>query len=91
MFLNGGSCVINRVAYNQTAADALLANGYSAYTLPEQHYDLPKETTLTPLTQAATTSTKNDSAQTPIIPIAIGAFAGAAIIALSVVAYKKFK
>ena len=30
MFLNGGSCVANRVAYNQTAADDLMENGFSS-------------------------------------------------------------
>jgi len=91
MFLNGGSCVINRVAYNQTAADALLAGGFSKYSLPEQHYDLPNETNVTTVNQAALALTKNTANQTPIGPLIIGALAGVAIIALSVIAYKKLK
>jgi hypothetical protein len=93
MFLNGGSCVINRVAYNQTATDALLANGFSMYTLPEQHYDLPSGTNVTTVTQEALTLAKNTTDQTPTLPypIIIVAFAGIAIIALSFVAYKKLK
>ena len=93
MFLNGGSCVINRVAYNQSAADALVANGFSMYTLPMQHYDLPKETKLTTVTQEAMTLAKNTTNQTPTLPfpIIIAALAGAAIIALSIASYKKLK
>jgi hypothetical protein len=91
MFLNGGSCVINRVAYNQTAADALLANGFSRYTLPEQHYDMPNGTNVTTLTQAAITLAKNTSNPTLTVPIIIGVFAGAAIIGLSILSYKKLK
>jgi len=91
LFLNGGSCVINRVAYNQTAADALLAFGFSMNTLPEQHYDLPKETNVTTVSKAALALTTNTTNQTPTIPLVIGALAGIAIISLSVVAYKKLK
>jgi hypothetical protein len=91
MFLNGGSCVINRVAYNQTAADVLLANGFSTYTLPEQHYDMPNGTNVTLVTQAAMTLAKNTSNPTLTVPIIIGVFAGAAIIGLSILSYKKLK
>jgi hypothetical protein len=91
MFLNGGSCVINRVAYNQTAANALLLFGFSKYTLPEQHYDLPKETNVTTVAQAALTLTTNNNNQTPTVPLIIGVLAGIAIVSLSVVAYKKLK
>jgi hypothetical protein len=91
MFLNGGSCVINRVAYNQTVADALLTNGFSKYTLPMQHYDLPSGTNVATVAQAAMTLAKNTPNQTPTVPIMIGVFAGVAIIALSIVSYKKLK
>jgi hypothetical protein len=93
IFLSGGSCVINRVAYNQTAADALLANGFSEYTLTEQHYALPANTKVTSVTQEALTLSKN----APALPsnlslsIIIGAVAGVIVIVLSVVAYKKLK
>ncbi len=91
MFLNGGSCVINRVAFNQSAADELLANGYSKFTLPEQHYDLPTDTKVSTVTQAILNSAENKAATSPIAPIVAAAFVGVVIIALSVLAYKKFR
>jgi hypothetical protein len=89
MFLNGGSCVINRVAYNQTAADELLRNGFSMYTLQAQHYDLPSETKVSTIVVAATNTGQKDTPQSPIPLLTIGAIAGVAIIALSIIAYKK--
>jgi hypothetical protein len=70
-----------------------LANGFSKYTLPEQHYDLPKETKVTTVTQEAMTLAKNTTTQPSTLPfpIIIGAVAGAAIITLSIVSYKKLK
>jgi hypothetical protein len=90
LFLNGGSCVINRVAYNQTAADSLLSNGYSKYTLPEQHYDLPSNTEVSGVVQAALVFNQNAITQNPQaipFPLIMGVIAGAAIIVLSIVAY----
>ena len=93
MFLNGGSCVINRVAYNQTAADALLANGFSKYTLPEQHYDLPNTTKVAKVEDAAVTFASTSSAsssQTPLILI-VATVAGVAIVGVASAAFWKMK
>jgi hypothetical protein len=93
MFLNGGSCVINRVAYNQTAADALLTNGFSSYTLPEQHYDLPTTTKVATVDNAAVTFANISSAspsQTPLILI-VATLAGVAIVGVASVAFWKMK
>ena len=93
MFLNGGSCVINRVAYNQTAVDALLANGFSKYTLPEQHYDLPATTEVTTVEGAAVTvadTSPASTSQTPLILI-VATVAGVAIVGIASVAFWKMK
>jgi hypothetical protein len=93
MFLNGGSCVINRVAYNQTAADALLTNGFSKYTLPEQHYDLPTTIKVAQVEEAAVAFASTSSAstsQTPFILI-VATVAGVAILAVASVAFWKMK
>ena len=55
IYLRGGSCVTARAAYNQTAADNLLSNGYSQYTSPEQHYALPSTTQVKLVNDAITT------------------------------------
>src|SRR3989304_9342161 len=60
LLLMGGGCTANRVAYNQTAADALIANGFSEYTMMMLQQALPANTNVTPiptkaLTFAATT------------------------------------
>jgi hypothetical protein len=93
MFLNGGSCVVNRAAYNQTAADALLANGFSQYTLPEQQYALPAATNVSLVKDAATKfaqATPTTGAPTTLVLVLIAAV-GAVVIVGSVVAYKKLK
>lgn len=94
MFLNGGSCVINRVAYDQTAANDLLANGFSSqYTLPEQCYPMPTGTNVTSVKDAALSFAAKPS--TPVgIPTAlilIAAVAAIVIVVGAVVAYKKLK
>jgi hypothetical protein len=93
MFLNGGSCVINRAAYNQTAADELLANGFSQYTLKEQQYPLPTGTNVTTVKDAAmkfanTTPPPNSMPTAVIVAAAVG---GTIVIVGSVVAFKKLK
>jgi hypothetical protein len=93
MFLNGGSCVINRVAYNQTAADALLANGFSMYTLPMQHYDLPATTKVNTVENAAITFAKTSqpsTSQTPLLLI-VATVVGVVIVAAVSVAFWKMK
>jgi hypothetical protein len=93
MFLNGGSCVINRVAYNQTAADALLANGFSMYTLPMQHYDLPATTKVTTVENAALTyagASHPLTSQTPLLLI-VAAVMGVVIVSIAALAFWKMK
>ena len=91
LFLNGGSCVINRVAYNQTAADSLLANGYSQYTLAAQHYALPTSTKVSNVAQAAAAfnQNSNQSSKPLPFPLILGVAAGVSIIVLLVFAYYK--
>jgi hypothetical protein len=93
MFLNGGSCVTNRVAYNQTAADGLLANGFSVInTLPEQQYVLPENTNATLVKDAATSFAKSNSADSQTLSLlAIATVGGVLLVIVAVVAYKKMK
>lgn len=93
LFLNGGNCVINRAAYNQTAADALLANGYSEYTLSNQHFALPANTKVANVENAALeygqTSTTGSS-QTNAVLIAVATI-GAAVVIASLLALRKLR
>ncbi len=94
MFLNGGSCVINRVAYDQTAANNLLANGYSSqYTLPEQCYPMPTGTNVTSVKDAALSFAQKPStpASIPTALIVIAGIAAVVIVVGAVVAFKKLK
>ena len=96
MFLNGGSCVINRAEYNQTAADALLANGYSEYTLSNQRYALPANTKVANVQNAALeygqTSTTDSSPTSPTNAVLIAVAAiGAVVVIGSLLAFKKLK
>jgi hypothetical protein len=98
IFLNGGSCVINRAAYNQTAADALLANGFSQNTLPDKQYALPSGTTVTTVKDyiakvakvSGTQQTQNNNTNTTVL-VAVGAVAGIVVVVGAVVAFKKLK
>ncbi len=94
IFLNGGSCVINRAAYNQTAANALLTNGFSQYTLSDQHYALPSNTkvasVLTSTLEYGETSTPPESPQTNAVLVAVAAI-GAVVIAGSFLAFRKLR
>jgi hypothetical protein len=91
MFLNGGSCVINRAAYNQTAADQLLANGYSNYTLSEQRYSLPVGTKVSTIANAVLAIGQNTHSQPSNLPVILAAVAGVAITAGSIGAYMKLR
>jgi hypothetical protein len=94
IFLNGGSCVINRVAYNQTAADLLLANGYSDNTLEMQRFALPSNTKVSSVVQAAVTFSGNRStlsSQSIPYPLIVVSIVGIAIIGSAVVAYFRVK
>ena len=53
MVVSGGGCTKNRIAYNQTAVDALIANGYSNYTTTMLRTALPANATVMTIAQAA--------------------------------------
>jgi len=94
LLLVGGGCTGNRVAYNQTAADALLANGFSEYTMMMMKQPLPDNTNVTTVSKKALTfaaaETTTEPPQSPFVPIALGIVAAAVVIA-AIVAYKKLK
>lgn len=94
LLLIGGGCTGNRVAYNQTAADALLANGFSQYTMMMMQQPLPANTNVTTIDQRALTfaltDTTTETPQSPLVPILLVAVA-VAVVGLSIVAYKKIK
>jgi hypothetical protein len=93
VYLRGGSCVTARVAYNQTAADNLLANGYSQNTSPEQQYALPSTAEVKLVTDAINTwyVQKNATAAPTSLTFIVVAAVGIAVIAGAVFAFKKFK
>jgi len=92
--LIGGGCTGNRVAYNQTAADALLANGFSQYTMTMMQQALPANTNVTSVTVRALTFAGNQDEQpepqSPLLWILLTAV-GIAVIVVSVIAFKKIK
>ncbi|HEX9261972.1 MAG TPA: hypothetical protein VF893_05540 [Candidatus Bathyarchaeia archaeon] len=95
LILLGGGCTANRVAYNQTAADELLANGYSEFTMMMMQQALPTNTNVTTiparaLTFAATTPGEVTEPQSYLLPVLI-AIVGIVVIAGAIVAYKKLK
>ena len=95
LILMGGGCTANRVAWNQTAADALLANGYSEYTMKMMQQALPINTNVTTIPARALTfaaSTTRDEAGLPsyTVPFLI-AIAGIVVIVGAVIGYKKLK
>ncbi len=94
MFLNGGNCVINRAAYNQTAAEALLTNGYSQFTLSDQQYTLPSNTKVTTVLSAAMeygkASATTDPFPTNTVLVAVAAI-GVVVMVGSVLAFRKLK
>jgi hypothetical protein len=93
IFLRGGSCVTARVAYNQTAADNLLTNGFSQYASSEQHYSLPSTTEVKSVKNAIQTwYIQADTNQGPVsITLIFALVIGLVMIGGSVVAYKKLK
>lgn len=95
LILLGGGCTANRVAWNQTAADALLANGYSEYTMKMMQQALPINTNVTTIPARALTfaaSTTRDETGLPsyTIPVLI-AVVGIVVIVGAVLGYKKLK
>jgi len=91
IYLRGGSCVTARAAYNQTAADNLLLNGFSQYTSPEQRYALPSSTEANLVSdavekwysQAVTTNSPTT------LTFVLASVIGTAIVIGSIIAYKK--
>jgi hypothetical protein len=94
LLLVGGGCTGNRVAYNQTACDQLLANGYSKnYTMTMMQQALPPNTNTTTLVAKANTfvaGTTESPAFSPTTPIVL-AVVGIAVIVVAFVAFKKLK
>jgi hypothetical protein len=82
------------VAYNQTAADALLANGFSQYTMMMMQQPLPANTNVTTIDKKALTfaltDTTTEPPESPLAPILFGVVA-VAVVVVSIVAYKKIK
>jgi hypothetical protein len=96
MFVRGGSCVTARAAYDQTAADQLLASGYSQYTSPEQQFALPSGTTVTLVRDSVLNIAKNSISKTDegtrnTTVLIAGAVVGIAVVAAAIVAFKKLK
>ena len=93
LLLIGGGCTGNRVAYNQMAADALLANGFSEHTLLIGQQALPVNTNVTTFPKRAMTfaaTTEEEAPQSYLFP-AVLAIVGGVVIAGAIVAYKKLK
>ena len=94
LLLVGGGCTGNRVAYNQTAADLLLANGFSGNTMMMMQQPLPANTNITTLDKKAQSfalaDTTTETPQSPFVPILLGVVA-VSIVVVAVVAYKKIK
>jgi hypothetical protein len=93
VILMGGGCTANRVAYNQTAADELLANGYSEYTMMMMQQALPANTNVTTIQKRALTfaATSEEAAPQSYLLPAVIAVVGIVVIAGAIVAYKKVK
>jgi hypothetical protein len=94
LLLVGGGCTGNRVAYNQTAADSLLANGFSEYTMMMMQQAMPANTNVTTIPKKALTFVESETTTSPsipyLVPIILGVV-GVAVIAGSFIAYKKLK
>jgi hypothetical protein len=93
IFLRGGSCVTARAAYNQTAADNLLENGFSQFTSPEQQYSLPSTTQVKLVVEAISAwYAQADATGAPTsLTFVLISVLGVAVIAGSILAYKKLK
>jgi hypothetical protein len=93
MYLRGGSCVTARAAYNRTAADKLLASGYSQYTSPEQQYALPSTTQVKTVSDAINAwYVQPKTTETPTnLMLGIVAGVGILVVVVSVVVCKKTK
>jgi hypothetical protein len=91
IYLNGGSCDANRVAYNQTAADAL-QTGFSQYTSLFQQHDWAQPPTVMTVAQAVVMYNGNKQASSNSLPLALLVGTGCvASVATGFAAYKKLK
>lgn len=92
LVLAGGGCTGNRVAYNQTAAEALLLHGFSEYTMTMMQQPLPATTnTMTIAEKAQTYAQSQETAEPfPLVPLLL-AILGVGVAAGSFVAYKKLR
>ena len=90
--LSGGGCTGNRVAYNQTAATALLANGFSEYTMTMMQQPLPANTNTTTITERAKTFVQSQDQTSPPLPLVqiLLVVLGFGVVVGSFVAYRKF-
>jgi len=71
------SCANNRIAYNTTASDRLIADGYSAYTMSWQRSPLPQGTPIIPVAMVAKTMAQKGISYTPpslTAPLLLGGF-----------------
>ncbi len=93
IFLRGGNCVTARAAYNQTAADSLLLNGFSQYTSPEQLYSLPSNTEAKPVTEAINTwyVQQNATNTTSSLMLILVAVIGGTVLGVSIFGYTRLK
>jgi len=94
LLLMGGGCTGNRVACNQTAADALLANGFSEYTMLMMQQALPANTNVTTIPSRAMTFAVTSAEETEppsYLLVALIAAVGIILIFAAVVAYKRLK
>ena len=69
------SCANNRIAYNSTAADRLISEGYSAYTMSWQKNPLPEGTPVMPAAMVAPNLAQKGISYTPpalTIPLLLG-------------------
>ena len=92
IYLTGGGCTGNRVAYNQTAADTLISKGYTKYTILMQQQALPAKTNATSISAAAMTYLlASTTAQNPQVSLLLPVVAvvSLAIVAVVLIAYKK--
>jgi hypothetical protein len=87
------SCANNRIAYNQTAANALLSQGYTEHTMHYQQNPLPEGTPTLPVANAAPMLAKMGITYVPPSPLvpALLLVAGMMILVGSFITYKKLK
>ncbi len=93
MYLYTGSCANNRVAYNQTAADAL-ATGYSQYTSRFQQHDWQFTPTVVSVAEGVNMYNEmsaEEAAKPVLVPVLISVIVAIVVVAVAVVAYMKLK